>query len=79
MMLLIPIENSYICGEGHITDESEQCPCGSRSLFSLARILDRVPVQSGIDAFDQEYWTLQSRIRAEVEQELPSLKCLLEN
>jgi len=64
MMLLIPIENSYICAEGHLTDESEQCPCGSRNLYSLARILDRVPVQESCHVMLQE---------------LPSLKCLLEN
>lgn len=38
---LIEISKSYLCGNSHITDQSVQCPCGSRNLTSLAKILDR--------------------------------------
>lgn len=41
----IPLAQSYICGNDHITSSSVRCPCGSTNLASLARILDRRPAQ----------------------------------
>lgn len=39
--MTIPISQAYLCAEGHVTSNSGQCDCGSRSLYSLANILDR--------------------------------------
>ena len=40
-LMLIPLQFAYLCGNDHVTSNSVECECGSRSLVSLAKILDR--------------------------------------
>lgn len=58
--MLIPLQNSYLCGSDHVTSSSIQCECGSRNLMSLARILDRVSLNLDEQIYDHHIMLQES-------------------
>lgn len=39
--MVMILERSYLCPEGHVTDSSTQCDCGESNLVNLGRVLNR--------------------------------------